>query len=334
MSPPSTWGYRSPRAVAAKGTHVSSNSEEPAPGQTREGSAEEGQALVDGLVRLMDLETLDLNLFRSPPTHEPRPRVFGGQVAAHALVAATRSVAEPDRTPHSLHAYFLRPGDPSVPIIYEVDRIRDGRSFTTRRIVAIQGGEAIFNMSVSFHRKEEGLTHQAPMPDVKPPEECVTWAEYVEPWVAGLRKRNASAADYIGRRRAIAMRPVEPMDLANPQPMDRTQHFWIRADGTLPDDPSLHAAIATFASDHSLLSVAMRPHGRMFNQPTMMAASLDHAIWFHHPFRMDEWLLYAQESPAASAGRGLAFGHYYTSDGQLVASMCQEGLMRVVERRR
>lgn len=291
------------------------------------------QEKVDHLVHLLDLEELDVNLFRGRATHEPRPRVFGGQVAGQALIAAIRTVAGEDRPPHSLHAYFLRPGDPTVPIIYEVERIRDGKSFTTRRVVAIQRGEAILNMAVSFHRREDGLSHQEPMPDVKPPEQCITWSEYIEPWVSKLRQRNPDAADYIGRRRPIAMRPVDPLDLADPQSKGRTQYYWLRADGRLPDDPAVHAAMATYASDHTLLSVAMRPHGLMFHRPDLMAASLDHAFWFHRSFRMDDWLLYAQHSPAAAGARGIGIGHFYTRAGELVATVCQEGLIRMIERR-
>ncbi|MDD9939758.1 MAG: acyl-CoA thioesterase II [Myxococcales bacterium] len=299
-------------------------------GEQTSPGGESMQSKVDALVRLLDVERLDLNLFRGAASHEPRPRVFGGQVAGQALISAIRTVAaESERAPHSLHAYFLRPGDPNVPIIFDVERIRDGRSFTTRRVVAIQQGEAILNMAVSFQRHEEGLSHQQAMPEVAPPEACMTWSEYVGPWVARVRERDPVAAEYLGRRRPIAMRPVNPMNLAQPEPGGMFQYYWMRADGVLPDDPLMHAALAAYASDHNLLSVAMRPHGLTPHQSGVMAASLDHAVWFHSDFRMDEWLLYAQHSPVSGQSRGLGLGHLYTRAGRLVASVCQEGLMRI-----
>ena len=281
------------------------------------------QSAVDDLIQLLDIEPIEVNIFRGNSPKEDRQRVFGGQVAGQALVAAARTVDDDDsRHVHSLHAYFLRPGDPSVPILYEVDRIRDGRSFTTRRVVAIQHGRAIFNMSASFQVPEEGLEHCFPMPEAPDPESLPT-----------RRKRLEFLADKLGdlldRPQAIDTR-VEwsPTDRAESLPPH--QQVWLRADGTLPDDPLLHTIVLTYASDMTLLDTALLPHGGTWFNPTLFMASLDHAMWFHRPFRADEWLLYSQDTPTATSGRGLARGLVYTRGGELVASVVQEGLIRVV----
>jgi acyl-CoA thioesterase-2 len=287
-------------------------------------AAADDQEAVDGLCRLLDLEQIEVNLFRgvSPPVKAQR--VFGGQVAGQALVAAARTVAE--GAVHSLHAYFLRPGDPSIPILYEVDRIRDGRSFTTRRVVAIQHGKAIFNLAASFQDEEDGLVHQAPMPTGLPdPESLPTFKE-----------RWADRAEILGewyeRPRPIDTRhaDVEPADRERPMPP--RQHVWLKAAGRLPDDPIVHTCVLTYASDMTLLDTTLLPHGGQYQESDLMMASLDHAMWFHAPIRADEWLLYAQDTPAASGGRGLARGLVFDSGGTLVASVVQEGLIRRVRR--
>ena len=263
---------------------------------------------LDDLVNLLDLEAIEVNLFRGVSPDENRQRVFGGQVAGQALVAATRTV-QPDRRVHSLHAYFLRPGDPTVPILYEVDRIRDGRSFTTRRVVAIQHGRAIFNLQTSFHVAETGPDYQLPMPlDVPAPDTLPDFKARMAPYKERM-------GEWYDRPRPIDLRHVgsDPFS-RNGQPAD-DQQVWMRADGTLPDDPTLHACIVTYASDMTLLDTALIAHGRSGFQIDMQVASLDHALWFHRPFRADDWLLYAQDSPSSSGGRGLTRGSIFTRDG-------------------
>ena len=279
------------------------------------------QAQVDGLVALLDLESIEVNIFRGVSPDEKRQRVFGGQVAGQALVAAARTVEE-DRPVHSLHAYFLRPGDPTIPILYEVDRIRDGRSFTTRRVVALQHGRAIVNLSASFHRPEPGLDHQFEMPDVPTADQLPTFEERYAPWKEKL-------GDWYTRPRPIDTRNVDwtPMDRKDALPP--YQRVWLRADGRLPDDPILHTCVLTYASDMTLLDTALLPHGGEYVDTELMMASLDHAMWFHRPFRADEWLLYVQDTPSTSSGRGLARGLIYTEQGALIASVMQEGLIRV-----
>ena len=272
------------------------------------------------LVNLLDLEPIEVNIFRGVSPNEDRQRVFGGQVAAQSLMAAGRTVDV--GKPHSLHAYFLRPGDPTVPILYEVDRIRDGRSFTTRRVVAIQHGRAIFHLSASFHVDEEGLSHQFPMPDVPQPEELDTLATRLEPYREQL-------ADWFSRPHPIDQRHIGALPFTHGGGKEPVQRLWIRADGTLPDDPLLHACIATYASDMSLFDTMLAPHDVRWDDPNFMGASLDHCMWFHRPFKADEWLLYDMDSPTAAGARGLARGFMFTEDGKLVVSMVQEGLMRL-----
>jgi acyl-CoA thioesterase-2 len=275
---------------------------------------------LESLVDLLDLEPIEVNIFRGVSPDKARMRVFGGQVAAQALVAAGRTVEH--GTVHSLHSYFLRPGDTSVPILYEVDRIRDGRSFTTRRVVAIQHGEAIFNMAASFHIEEEGFVHQAEMPDVPPPEEIPTVRERLEAIGEPL-------ADWFNRPNPIDQRFVGELPWFHLESAEPWQRLWIRADGDLRDDPLLHAAIVTYASDMSLFDSIIRPHRVRWEDDSFMGASLDHCMWFHRPFRADEWLLYDQESTSASGARGLARGMIFTRDGRLVVSVMQEGLVRL-----
>ena len=281
-------------------------------------------AALDGLVALLYLEAIEVNIFRGRSPAEHRQRVFGGQVAGQALVAAGRTV-EPDgesapaRRVHSLHAYFLRPGDPAVPILYEVDRIRDGRSFTTRRVVAIQHGKPIFHLSASFHRPEPGYEHSATMPTVPAPETLPTFHERMAPFEERL-------GDWYTRPRPIDTRYVQPPQHEAPADVAE-QQVWMRADGTLPDDPLLHTCVIAYASDMTLLDTTVRQHTTWWSDDVMMA-SLDHAMWFHHPARADEWLLYDQESPAASDARGLALGRIFRGDGTLAVSVVQEGLIR------
>ena len=279
------------------------------------------QAAVDELIELLDLEDIEVNVFRGVSPQVEAQRVFGGQVAGQALVAAARTV-EKDRSVHSLHAYFLRPGDPTVPILYEVDRLRDGRSFTTRRVVAIQHGRPIFNLSASFHVHEQGLDHQIPMdPDVAPADSLPDFATRWAPWRDVL-------GEYYERPRPIDSRYVDwsPPDRAEPLPPH--QRIWIRADGRLPDDPVLHQCVVTYASDMTLLDTALLPHGGTYRSAHIQMASLDHAMWFHRPFRADEWLLYVQDTPSASDGRGNARGLFFTERGELAVSVVQEGLIR------
>ncbi|MEO1104566.1 MAG: acyl-CoA thioesterase II [Pseudomonadota bacterium] len=278
---------------------------------------------VEELLRTLDLETLERNLYRGESPQVGWQRVFGGQVIGQALTAANRTVE--DRTAHSLHGYFMRPGDPAVPIIYEVDRIRDGRSFTTRRVVAIQHGEAIFSMSASYHVPEEGLSHQVSAPDVPPPEDLPDEEALAE---IVMREAPENVRRYFRRERPIELRPLElrhytTNDLLSPQ-----QYVWVRATDRLPDDPSIHQAVLGYLSDMTLLDTALFPHGLSVFAKTMQVASLDHAMWFHRPFRADEWLLYAQDSPTSSGSRGFTRGLIYSRDGVLVASATQEGLMR------
>ena len=283
-------------------------------------------AALDDLVEILDLEPIEVNIFRGVSPSDDRQRVFGGQVAGQALVAAARTVGA-DRPVHSLHAYFLRPGDPLVPILYEVDRIRDGRSFTTRRVVAIQHGKAIFNLQASFHTVEDGLDHQVDMPQVPPAESLPTFAE-----------RYADHADQLGdwmrRPRPIDTRHVEPsrLDRSGVEVVEPSfgQAVWLRADGVLPDDPVLHACIVTYASDMTVLDTTVLPHGLSWEGGRLMMASLDHAMWFHRGFRADDWLLYDLDTPSGSHARGLARGSIFTSDGKLAVSVVQEGLIRVI----
>lgn len=278
-----------------------------------------------GLLDRLDLEPLDLDLYRGFSPQDGRPRIFGGLVAAQSLIAACRTVE--GRTAHSLHGYFLREGDPSVPVIYHVDRIRDGRSFATRRVVAKQHGEAIFNISVSFQAPEQGLEHQTPMPEAPPPETVPTNLERLEAYKARSDHR---AIDFLLKLdRPIQRREVDHVDLLEPEPFSDAQRMWFRANGKLGDDPVLHQAVLTYASDYGLLEGSFNTHGHSFLTEELIIASLDHAVWFHRPVRADEWMLYVTHSPRTSGGRGLNFGHIYSKDGTLVASVAQEGLMRI-----
>ncbi len=289
--------------------------------------ASQARAL-DQLVALLDLEEIEVNLFRGRSPQEGSQRVFGGQVAGQALVAAGRTVEA--GAVHSLHAYFLRPGDPSVPLLYQVDRIRDGRSFTTRRVSAIQHGRPIFHLSASFQREEEGLSHQIEMPDAPDPESLPRWSEFMAP---RLGDAPAEIRRWMERERPIDARHVNPVNPLAPDKAPPRQLVWIRADGKLPDSTLLHRCVMAYASDMTLLDTVSLPHAIAWTDRSYQMASLDHAMWFHRPFRADEWLLYAQEGDTAAGARGFATGRVFTLDGRLVVSVAQEGLMRSVATR-
>lgn len=281
------------------------------------------------IVPLLDLEELDLNLFRGASPQDLRSRVFGGQVVGQALVAAYRTVQ--GRMAHSLHSYFLRPGDPRIPILYEVDRIRDGKSFTTRRVNAIQRGEAIFTMMVSFHVDEPGLMHQRAAPAVPGPEELRSNADHMaEMATRACGRERALLETASGFARPVDERAIRPIDWLKPEKRAGEHGVWMKARGPLPDDPIIHQCVAAYASDLSLLESCVLPHGRSWLDEDIMMASLDHAMWFHHPCRADEWLLYVRDSPVAAGSRGLNFGHLYDSHGRLSISVAQEGLVRIV----
>ncbi|MAA99550.1 MAG: acyl-CoA thioesterase II [Stappia sp.] len=280
---------------------------------------------VDALLSILDLEPLEHNLFRGMSPQVGWQRVFGGQVIGQALVAASRTVPE-ERMVHSLHAYFLRPGDPAVPIIYEVDRIRDGGSFTTRRVVAIQHGRAIYSMSASFQKMEEGLEHQTAMPDVPAPEDLPSEAELKEKFLAHAPE---AVRRYWERERPIELRPVDLTHYFSRKKLVPSQNVWVRASAPLPDDPRIHTCVLAYASDMTLLDTSLFAHGTSVFDTGLQVASLDHAMWFHRPFRADEWLLYVEDSPSSSGGRGFTRGSLYTRSGELVASVAQEGLIRV-----
>ncbi len=277
------------------------------------------------LIGLLDLEPLEHNLFRGLSPQTGWQRVFGGQVIGQALVAASRTVEH--KIAHSLHGYFMRPGDPKVPIIYEVDRIRDGNSFATRRVVAIQHGKAIFSMSASYQKPETGFEHQqAQMPDVPPPEELPSEAELKAQFIDHVPEHVRA---YWEQERPIEIRPTDLSRFVDNKAGPAVQHVWMRATGPLPQDRALHQCVMAYASDFFLLDTSLIPHGRAFFDPDLFLASLDHAMWFHDDCRADHWLLYTMDSPRAKAARGFNRGAIFTRDGRLVASMAQEGLIRL-----
>jgi acyl-CoA thioesterase-2 len=281
---------------------------------------------IQDVLSILDLEPLEVNLFRGRSPQSRWQRVFGGQVIGQALVAACRTVEDVAlRPPHSLHAYFLLGGDPKVPIIYEVDRIRDGKSFTTRRVIAIQHGRAIFSTEVSFHVAEDGPMHQFAMPDVPRPDALPSEAEVRDRL---LLRMSDPVRRYYERERPIELRPVEYGRYLGEKIEGNRFHRWLRATGRLPDEPAIHQCVLAYASDMTLLDTALIPIGKTVFNEDIMAASLDHALWFHRPFRADEWLLYAEDSPNLGGARGFARGLIYASDGTLVASVAQEGLLR------
>lgn len=292
--------------------------------------------VLDELVTLLALEQIEVNLFRGQSQNLGWGTVYGGQVLGQALSAAVQTVPA-ERHVHSLHGYFLRPGAVDKPIVYEVDRIRDGGSFTTRRVVAIQNGQAIFNLAASFQIAEPGFEHQDQMPTVPEPLAVPTQQEVAAAHLEQLRQTDPAAAKARGQflralalaERPFEMRPIEqPDDPIHPQPRPASRMSWLKATGTLPDDPALHRYLLAYASDFAFLTTAMLPHGVSWLTPGMQVASLDHSMWFHEDVRVDEWLLHVVDSPKAHGGRGLVRGSVFTHDGRLVASTAQEGLIR------
>ena len=283
------------------------------------------QLLVD-LLKVLTLERLELNLFRGESRDIGSPQVFGGQVLGQALIAATATVE--NRVVHSLHAYFLRRGDFNAPIVYEVDRARDGVHFCTRRIVAIQHGEQIFNMSASFQVLENGLDHQIAMPQVAPPDLLRNVESYFDEIVTRIPVR---ARRYIEQKRPFEFRPVEAPNFLNPEKLPPHKNIWFRAVDALPDDEALHRCLLAYVSDFNLLDTAIMPHAMSLVVRNLVMASIDHAMWFHRKVRVDEWLLYSTDSPSASGARGFARGSVFAQDGTLLASTAQEGLLRQIE---
>jgi acyl-CoA thioesterase-2 len=285
-----------------------------------------GNRLLEDLVKVLTLERLELDLFRGESRDIGSPQVFGGQVLGQALAAASITVEK--RMVHSLHAYFLRRGDFNAPIVYEVDRARDGNHFSTRRIVAIQHGQQIFNMSASFQDAEQGLDHQIPMPEVTPPEDLPELDSYLNslpgPLPPGMRR-------VLEQKRPFHFRPVLPQSFLNPEKLEPLRHVWFRAVAPLPDDEVLHRCLLAYVSDYNLLDTAMMPSGISPFTQRLAIASIDHAMWFHRSVRVDDWLMYATDSPSASGARGFARGSLYTRDGRLVASTSQEGLLRILK---
>lgn len=282
------------------------------------------QPILADLLHLLKLERIEDNIFRGESRDIGSPRVYGGQVLGQALSAASCTVE--DREVHSLHAYFLRAGDVEADIVYDVDRARDGRSFSNRRVVAIQHGRQIFNMTASFQKPEQGLEHQAKMPDVPPPDD-----------LKDIRDMTAAVLDmipeklhrYYTHERPFEVRPVQPIALLTPEKAEPKQLFWFKAVDLLPDDPEIHRSLLAYVSDYQLIATSTLPHGIRFEKDNLQLASLDHAMWFHRSFRIDDWLLYSMDSPNACEARGLARGEIYTRDGVLVASTAQEGLIRI-----
>jgi acyl-CoA thioesterase-2 len=280
---------------------------------------------LDALLALLDLEPLEVNIYRGQNRDLGTGRVYGGQVFAQALVAARRTV-DGNREAHSAHGYFILPGDLQAPIVYFVDRLRDGSSFTTRRVTAIQHGQAIFNLSASFHIVEEGPAHQSEMPDVAHPDTLTPELTLIRKMADQIPE---SLRSVLTQDRPIDVRPVDPSDPLRAQKREPVRHAWFRAVGRLPDDPSIHQAVLAYASDYGLLITALQPHGIPYRSRGLQLASLDHSLWMHRPFRADEWLLYSTDSPVTWGARGFVRGTIHSQSGELVASVAQEGLIRV-----
>lgn len=281
--------------------------------------------VLEELVELLALERIEENLYRGQSQDLGWGTVYGGQVLGQALSAATKTVPE-DRHVHSMHAYFLRPGDVSKPIVYDVDRIRDGGSFTTRRVVAIQNGRAIFNLAASFHLEEDGLEHQSSMPDVVGPEELRTELDLIADKADRLPEK---MRERVLAKRPFEIRPVDPVDPFDPEPRPATRRQWFKTTGGLGDDMALHRYLLAYASDFGFITTSLLPHARTWLDPKMQVASIDHVMWFHRPFRVDEWLLHCVDSPSASGARGVVRGQVFDREGVLVASTAQEGLIRI-----
>ncbi len=277
------------------------------------------------LLKLFDLEPLEVNIYRGQNRDLGTGRVFGGQVFAQALVAARRTV-ETESEAHSAHGYFILPGDLAAPIVYFVDRLRDGKSFTTRRVTAIQHGQAIFNLSASFHIVEEGFSHQPAMPVAPDPETLASELSIIRGMADKIPE---NLRGVLTQERPIDFRPVNPVDPFKPEPREPTRLVWFKVIGSLPDTPLIHQAILSYASDYSLLTTALQPHGVGYRTPGLQLASLDHSVWLHRPFRADEWLLYSIDSPVTAGARAFVRGQIFSRGGDLVASVAQEGLVRI-----
>ena len=284
--------------------------------------------ILQDLVSLLDLEALEVNLFRGQSRDLGGKSVFGGQVIGQALVAASRTVEA--SIAHSLHAYFLRPGDMTQPIVYEVEKLRDGNSFSARHVQAIQHGKPILSMIANFQKPEDGLEHQATMPVVPPPEKLESSRDLHDRWTDAMPDLPERIYHSLTRELAIEFKPVDPWNPLKPEIQSPQQAFWIRAAGKLPDDPMLHRCVLAYASDFNLLSTAMRPHGKSWFADSMAVASIDHALWFHRDLRIDDWLLYSMDSPTAQGARGFSRGQIFDRQGRLVASVAQENLMREI----
>lgn len=281
-------------------------------------------AILADLLHLLELERIEDNIFRGESRDIGSPRVFGGQVLGQALTAASYTVE--DRDVHSLHAYFLRAGDVDAPIVYDVDRARDGRSFSNRRVVAVQHGRPIFNMTASFQIAESGIEHQVDMPDVPGPDGLADLREIRDDL---LDKIPEKMRRYLTHERPFEVRPVEPIQFLSPEKAEPVRHVWVKTIDALPADPNLHRNLLAYLSDYQLVATATLPHGIRFEQGNVQLASLDHAMWFHRRFRLDDWMLYAMNSPNAGGARGFALGRFFTADGLLAASTAQEGLIRI-----
>jgi acyl-CoA thioesterase II len=282
---------------------------------------------LEAVIGLLELERLEDNLFRGESHDIGAPQVFGGQILGQALSAAHRTVDS--RRPHSLHAYFLRPGDFNQPVIYQVERSRDGKSYSNRRVVAIQHGRPILNLAASFHADEQGLDHQAEMPEVPGPEGLTRSIEIQD---AIIDKVPEKMRRLLAHRPPFEFRPVEPPKFIDPVARAPRKHIWMRAWDELPEDPELHRNLLTYVSDYELIGTATLPHDLDFAHRPVQMASIDHVLWFHRPFRVDDWLLYAFDSPSGHAGRGFSRGQIFTRTGKLIASVAQEGVMRVWDR--
>ena len=284
-----------------------------------------GHPVVNELLGLLELEPLEVNIYRGNNRDIGTGRVFGGQVFAQSLMAAQRTVPS-EREAHSVHGYFLRAGDLKAPIIFFVDRPRDGGSFTSRRVTAIQHGEAIFHLSASFHVSEPGLEHQSEMPDVPMPETLAPELDLIREMADRIPEPVRAV---LTQDRPIDFRPVRPVDPFVAEKREPVRYVWFRVMAPLPDERIIHQAVLAYASDYGLLPTALHPHGVSYRDPRLQLASLDHSLWLHRPFRADEWLLYAMDSPAAAGARGFTRGMVFSRDGTLVASVAQEGLMRL-----
>lgn len=288
------------------------------------------ERVLEDLISLLDLEPLEVNLFRGRSRDIGSRSVFGGQVVSQGLVAATRTVE--GRHPHSLHAYFLLPGDLASPIVYEVDRLRDGNSFSARRVQAIQHGRPILSMIASFQVPEEGLEHQTPMPDVPPPDALPSYDELRASWAREAGPLHPKVEASLKRSLGVEFKPVYPWNPLKPSVAEPRQAIWFRATDRIPEDAGLHRCLLAYASDFNLIGTALRPHGLSWFKPELSLASIDHALWFHRDARVDDWLLYVMESPSAQGARGMTRGLIYDRAGKLVASVAQEGLMRLRKR--